>query len=114
MGETVMVGAFRITPSYSTQVYMKVVADTNDYEKVAQEDHLGPLEIEMRKLEDKMKQLNKEMMYIRAREAAMRDTNESTNARVLFFSLLSMGTLVGLGLWQVFYLRRFFQQRKLI
>lgn len=39
---------------------------------------------------------------------------ESTNARVKWFSLLSLSTLVGSGLWQVWYLRRFFHQKKLL
>jgi len=54
---------------------IKVGADAKDYDKVATEQALGPLELEMKKLEDTMVQLNKEMMFIRAREAAMRDTN---------------------------------------
>ena len=31
----------------------------------------------------------------------MRDTNESTNSRVLYFSLFSMCCLLGLATWQV-------------
>eukprot|EP01094_Clydonella_sp_ATCC50884_P003203 TRINITY_DN1245_c0_g4_i1.p1 TRINITY_DN1245_c0_g4~~TRINITY_DN1245_c0_g4_i1.p1 ORF type:complete len:214 (-),score=94.72 TRINITY_DN1245_c0_g4_i1:145-786(-) len=170
---TIFVGGFRISPSYSTQVYVKVLdptgnllwmeedavegsfalntemfgeyqvcmlsmgkkgvmssaaidekrhvvlelhvgADATDYEKVAAEEDLGPLEVEMRKLEDAMQFLNKEMTYMRAREAAMRDTNESTNTRVLLFSVLSMVTLVVLGLWQVYYLRSYFKKNKVI
>jgi hypothetical protein len=54
---------------------IKVGADAKDYDAVATEQALGPLEVEMKKLEETMVQLNKEMMFIRAREAAMRDTN---------------------------------------
>ena len=31
----------------------------------------------------------------------MRDTNESTNSRVLYFSIFSMCCLLGLATWQV-------------
>ena len=61
----------------------------------------------------------------------MRDTNESTNSRVLYFSLFSMCCLLGLATWQVkhflvesslkcafffqvLYLRKFFKSKKLI
>lgn len=39
---------------------------------------------------------------------------ESTNTRVLYFSIFSMCCLIGLATWQVFYLRRFFKAKKLI
>ena len=39
---------------------------------------------------------------------------ESTNSRVLYFSLLSMLCLIALATWQVLYLRRFFKAKKLI
>lgn len=39
---------------------------------------------------------------------------ESTNTRVLYFSVFSMSCLVVLAIWQIFYLRRFFKAKKLI
>lgn len=39
---------------------------------------------------------------------------ESTNSRVLYFSVFSMLCLVALATWQVLYLRRFFKAKKLI
>jgi hypothetical protein len=43
------------------------------------------------------------------REQKLRDTNESTNERVKWFSLGTMGVLVSLGGWQVVYLRAYFR-----
>lgn len=40
--------------------------------------------------------------------------SESTNNRVLFFSIFGMCCLLGLATWQVLYLRRFFIAKKLI
>jgi hypothetical protein len=39
---------------------------------------------------------------------------ESTNSRVLYFSVFSMLCLIALATWQVLYLRRFFKAKKLI
>lgn len=39
---------------------------------------------------------------------------ESTNSRVLYFSVFSMACLVALAGWQIFYLKKFFQTKKLI
>ncbi|KAI9188011.1 vesicle coat component [Blastocladiella emersonii ATCC 22665] len=77
-------------------------------------EHLKPVEIELRRLENLMDEIVDEMEYLKAREKRMRSTNESTNERVLGFSLLSITTLVALGGWQVYYLRSFFQAKKLI
>jgi hypothetical protein len=50
-----------------------------------------------------------EMEYLRSREQRLRDTNESTNERVKWFAFGTMGMLVGLGAWQVVYLRAYFR-----
>ena len=50
-----------------------------------------------------------EMDYLRSREQKLRDTNESTNERVKWFAFGTMGMLVGLGAWQVVYLRAYFR-----
>jgi hypothetical protein len=50
-----------------------------------------------------------EMEYLRAREQRLRDTNESTNERVKWFAFGTMGMLIGLGAWQVVYLRAYFR-----
>ncbi|VEN63219.1 unnamed protein product [Callosobruchus maculatus] len=48
--------------------------------------------------------------YEEAKEE-MRDTNESTNSRVLYFSVFSMCCLLGLATWQVLYLRQYFKAK---
>ncbi|XP_067834909.1 transmembrane emp24 domain-containing protein 10-like, partial [Heptranchias perlo] len=73
-----------------------------------------PLEVELRRLEDLSESIVNDFAYMKQREEEMRDTNESTSARVLYFSIFSMCCLVGLATWQVFYLRRFFKAKKLI
>lgn len=56
-----------------------------------------------------MAEVVSEMEYLRAREQKLRDTNESTNERVKWFAFGTMGMLVGLGAWQVVYLRAYFR-----
>ena len=90
------------------------------------------MELELRRLEDLAESVVNDFAYMRAREEEMRDTNgqlgalvsyhcfnlssftESTNSRVLYFSIFSMCCLLFLAAWQMFYLRRFFQAKKLI
>ncbi|KAK2104478.1 hypothetical protein P7K49_018334 [Saguinus oedipus] len=83
-------------------------------ENIAKVEKLKPLEVELRRLEDLSESIVNDFAYMKKREEEMRDTNESTNTRVLYFSIFSMFCLIGLATWQVFYLRRFFKAKKLI
>ena len=107
--------------------------------QIAKAEQLKPLEVELKRLEDLSDQIVSDFKYMRKREEEMRDTNgvctlhsscyciristtahaqylvaESTHSKVFYFSLLSMGCLLGLATWQVLYLRRFFKSKKLI
>ncbi|KAJ0757002.1 putative transmembrane emp24 domain-containing protein [Helianthus annuus] len=48
------------------------------------------------------------------REAEMRQVSEKTNARVAWFSIMSLGVCIGASVLQVWYLKRFFHKKKLI
>eukprot|EP00123_Amoebidium_parasiticum_P005453 comp16641_c0_seq1/m.14836 comp16641_c0_seq1/g.14836 ORF comp16641_c0_seq1/g.14836 comp16641_c0_seq1/m.14836 type:complete len:205 (-) comp16641_c0_seq1:230-844(-) len=88
--------------------------EAKDYDQIQEAEKLQPLELELRKLEELAESIANDMAYMKQREAEMRDTNESTNARVLYFSMFSMFCLCGLAAWQVYYLKKFFQSKKLI
>jgi len=70
---------------------------------------LKPVETELRRVEELVAEIVIEMDYLRTREQKLRDTNESTNERVKWFAFGTMGMLVGLGAWQVVYLRAYFR-----
>jgi len=89
-------------------------ADAKDWNAVAAEDKLKPVEAELRRIEETVGEIVTEMDYLRAREQKLRDTNESTNERVKWFALCTMGMLLGLGAWQVVYLRAYFRSKHLI
>ncbi|XP_077408607.1 transmembrane emp24 domain-containing protein 10 [Vanacampus margaritifer] len=93
---------------------MKHGVEAKNYEDIAKVEKLKPLEVELRRLEDLSESIVNDFAYMKKREEEMRDTNESTNTRVLYFSIFSMCCLIGLATWQVFYLRRFFKAKKLI
>uniref|UniRef100_A0A2C9K917 GOLD domain-containing protein n=1 Tax=Biomphalaria glabrata TaxID=6526 RepID=A0A2C9K917_BIOGL len=80
--------------------------EAKNYEDIAKAEKLKPLEVELRRLADLSKSIVDDFAYMRAREEQMRDTNESTHSRVMYFSLFSMLCLLGLATWQVLYLRR--------
>eukprot|EP01097_Dermamoeba_algensis_P002148 TRINITY_DN1854_c0_g1_i1.p1 TRINITY_DN1854_c0_g1~~TRINITY_DN1854_c0_g1_i1.p1 ORF type:complete len:214 (-),score=34.28 TRINITY_DN1854_c0_g1_i1:91-732(-) len=85
-----------------------------DYHAVAKKEHLKPLDLELRKLEDMGKEILKDMDYLRQREGELRVINESINNRVSWISYISIIVLISLGSFQVWFLRRFFHQKKII
>ncbi|KAM8921038.1 transmembrane emp24 domain-containing protein 10 isoform 1-T1 [Pelodytes ibericus] len=101
-------------PDQMVVLIMKHGVEAKNYEEIAKVEKLKPLEVELRRLEDLSESIVNDFAYMKKREEEMRDTNESTNVRVLYFSIFSMCCLMGLATWQVFYLRRFFKAKKLI
>lgn len=89
-------------------------ADAKDWSAIQASEKLKPVEMELRRIEETVAEIVTEMDYLRTREQKLRDTNESTNERVKWFALGTMGLLVGLGAWQVVYLRAYFRSKHLI
>ena len=101
-------------PPQDVRLDLKRGIEAKNYEDLAKNEQLKPLEVELRRLEDLSKSIVDAFAYMKKREEEMRDTNESTNSRVLYFSAFSMLCLVALATWQVLYLRKFFKSKKLI
>ncbi|KAG1054559.1 hypothetical protein G6F43_003429 [Rhizopus delemar] len=114
--ENILDSGFKEGPQYkrSIELQFSVGAEAADFKKIANDEKLSPLELELRKLETVVNEIVDEMNYLKRRETKLRDTNESTNERVKWFSILSLITLFGLGTWQVLYLRQFFRRKRLI
>ncbi|XP_067131500.1 LOW QUALITY PROTEIN: transmembrane emp24 domain-containing protein eca-like [Centruroides vittatus] len=85
-----------------------------DYGNVAQKEKLTELQLRVRQLLDQVEQITKEQNYQRYREERFRHTSESTNQRVLWWSIIQTAMLVVMGFWQMRHLKSFFQAKKLV
>ncbi|CAF3362060.1 unnamed protein product [Rotaria socialis] len=106
-----------LSPHHTTKEVtftIKHGVETKDYDALAKANKLKPLEVELNRLEDLSTAIVSDFAYMKEREEEMRNTNESTNNKVLYFSIFSMGCLMSLAIWQVLYLRRYFKAKKLI
>lgn len=82
--------------------------------KIIKKEHLTPLEVNF---EEGIKAANtilNEMKYMERREARMRHTAESTNAKIRMFSYVSVVVLLGVTWLQRTYLRSYFKKKKLM
>ncbi|KAF2021011.1 endoplasmic reticulum vesicle protein 25 precursor [Aaosphaeria arxii CBS 175.79] len=114
--ENIMTGkpTGNINPSRHVELDIDIGADAKDWSAIQAGEKLKPVEAELRRIEEVVGEIVQEMDYLRGREQKLRDTNESTNERVKWFAFGTMGMLVGLGVWQVVYLRAYFRSKHLI
>lgn len=97
------------SPSRHVELDIDIGADAKDWSAIQAGEKLQPVETELRRIEEMVAEVVAELDYLRVREQKLRDTNESTNERVKWFAFGTMGMLVGLGAWQIVYLRAYFR-----
>ncbi|KAL8125157.1 transmembrane emp24 domain-containing protein p24delta5-like [Apium graveolens] len=85
-----------------------------DWESVARKEKIEGVELELRKLEDAVDTIHQNLMYLKTREAEMREVSETTNGRVAWYSIMSIGVCITVSVMQVFHLKRYFRKKKLI
>lgn len=68
----------------------------------------------VRRLSDLLAQVKDEQQYIVFRERTHRNTAESTNSRVKWWNLFVIGIVIGESLFQVWWLRRFFEVKRVV
>ncbi|KAF8559069.1 supernatant protein factor, C-terminal domain-containing protein [Imleria badia] len=78
------------------------------------EDIVAPVEREIRSLAIGLLAVKDEQEYIVVREKRHRDTAESTNDRVKWWSVLQAVVLFSVVAWQVYYLKSFFEVKRII
>lgn len=67
--------------------------------------------LSVRKLSEELAKVKDEQSYIVIRERVHRNTAESTNGRVKWWSMFQLGVLFAQGAFQVWWLKRFFEVR---
>ncbi|EDV22884.1 uncharacterized protein TRIADDRAFT_38009 [Trichoplax adhaerens] len=93
---------------------MSIGEHANDYGNMAEKQKLSDLQIRLRQLIDQTDQIAKEQGYQRSREERFRTTSDSTNTRVLWWSVAQTLVLIATGIWQMTNLKRFFEAKKLV
>uniref|UniRef100_A0A803M5C3 GOLD domain-containing protein n=1 Tax=Chenopodium quinoa TaxID=63459 RepID=A0A803M5C3_CHEQI len=81
---------------------------------IAAKDWDSGVELEFRKLESAVESIHQNLLYLKNREAEMREVSEKTNARVAWLSIMSLSVGIVASLIQVWHLKRYFQKKKLI
>ncbi|KAK7061491.1 supernatant protein factor [Favolaschia claudopus] len=77
-------------------------------------DVVAPIEREIRRLASGLQSVKDEQEYIVVREKTHRNTAESTNSRVKWWSVLQAIVLFSVVAWQIHYLKSFFEVKRVI
>lgn len=83
-------------------------------DSVAKKLKLDPLEEQFYALKEATKLYAQGLDTFVAQETKLRDTNESILNRVRYVAVIAIAVLIGLGFFQITYLKRFFKSKKLI
>nr|XP_055033811.1 transmembrane emp24 domain-containing protein 9-like [Misgurnus anguillicaudatus] len=80
---------------------IQVGEHTNNYTEIAAKDKLTEMQLRVRQLMEQVDQIRKEQNYKRYCEEHFRQTNESTNQRILWWSIFQALILVAFGFLQM-------------
>jgi len=73
---------------------------------------LSPMETSVQRISQSLDDADRDQRHLRVREQKHRDTAESTNGRVLWYSVIESMILVAVSAGQVYYLRKFFEVKR--
>jgi hypothetical protein len=93
---------------------LKVGEQSNDYDTIQKKEQLSQVETRLYQLLAQVRQITNEQSYQRQREATFREISESTNVRVLWWSIGQAFVLVMTGAAQLRHLKGFFEAKKLV
>eukprot|EP00944_MAST-04C_sp_MAST-4C-sp1_P014359 g14359.t1 len=107
-------GWFGEPKKFKFHLDIQVGESSIDYTALAKKEHLSDVEIRVRKLSDRITAITNEMHYQRKREEEFRNTSESTNTRVMWWSIFQTSIMLLSTLWQIKHLKTFFEEKKLV
>ncbi|GAM17892.1 hypothetical protein SAMD00019534_010670 [Acytostelium subglobosum LB1] len=83
----------------------------DDQKDLVKGDTLNPMDQSIQKIERALHSIVIEQKKMRYREQTNRDTSESTNARVVRWTIIQLFVLVSMGVAQIWYLRKWFDSK---
>jgi len=102
-----------IQSGFTVRVGFTILHQTSEEAKVSS-THVSALHDQLKRIEDDIHTIADNLVYLKYREAKMRDTSESTGERALYFPILTVCVLFILGMWQSFHLSSFLQEKKIV
>ncbi|XP_074591788.1 transmembrane emp24 domain-containing protein p24delta3-like [Curcuma longa] len=98
----------------SISIDWKIGIAAKDWDSVAKKEKIEGVELELTKLEAAVRAIHDNLLYLKSKEADMREVSERTNARIAWYSIFSLALCISVSILQLWHLQRYFQKKKLI
>jgi hypothetical protein len=98
----------------AVRLNMNVGQDDKDYEKLASDKHMKPMELHLRVAEDTVREVHAEYEYFKERENQMRNTSEHMNTKVAVMTLMLMVGFALFAYWQLRHLTKYFKRKRML
>ncbi|KAJ8635100.1 hypothetical protein MRB53_009367 [Persea americana] len=105
---------FELSTVFPVEFEWKSGVAAKDWSDVAKKGKVNMVELELRKLEETVHSIHEEMMFLREREEEMQNLNQKTNSRMASLSLLSLFICLAVASLQLWYLKSFFERKKIL
>ncbi|XP_072998266.1 transmembrane emp24 domain-containing protein p24delta9-like [Typha latifolia] len=105
---------FEISGLVSVEVEWKTGIRARDWKAVVKKGDIDVMEMELKKLEDSVKLIHEDLIFLREREAEAQRLNEETISRMDSFGLLSLVICLGVAGLQLWHLKAFFEKEKIL
>jgi len=91
-----------------------VQLEVSTYTKYKDKGNQTVLKNQVKNLQDATELISADYQYLKQREIMHVATNESTNKMVFYWSLVEMFVLISMGCFQIFFLKRFFENSRTV
>lgn len=113
---------FCLSPMYSDGTYGKAhriffdiaIGAASDYVDSKSSKKVDGLTLQIQELNRKLQEIHLEQESIREREAHFRNQSESTNSKVVWWTIIQLVVLVGTCTYQLRHLKGFFVKQKIV
>jgi hypothetical protein len=85
-----------------------------DYSDIAKKSNLKPIELNLQKLEDMISYLLKEFAGMMVNEENSLAINDALSNKIIVFSMITLVSMIFIGLIETIFIQRYLQKRKLI
>lgn len=90
------------------------MGDSDDYLDSKSTRKVDELTLKVQNLNKKLEDIHSQQEQMREREAIFRDQSESTNSRVVKWTLIQLVVLIGTCVYQLNHLKKFFVKQKIV
>jgi hypothetical protein len=85
-----------------------------DYSDIAKKSNIKPVELNLQKLEDMVSYLIRELSNLMLNEEHALNFSDTLSNKIIMFSLITLVSMIFIGLFETIFIQKYLQRRKII